>query len=347
MESRVLPRVDAVVLAGTHTDRKKLIQGRNKAFLPIGGEVCLALVLRALKSSLHVGRIFVVGPENLLRRLLPPEDHGYRLVPEVGRMLDNAWAAFQATEDSNRTKLPDEALEDHPCLFLTSDIPLAVPEAIDDFAERCLALEGKRGERVDFFAGLADEVALAPFYPRPDRRGIRRPYMELRHQRVRLANIYMARPRRIRNLEILQQGFAARKLTQWRSIGRLIKTFLQNPAGVRAVGHVLCFQAASLLGAAGMDRLAAAPRRLLPLESVERTASMMLGCRFTSVITPYGGLSLDIDDESDYAIIGENLSAWREHQRTLLLPPADRPHVAVAPPPSPARPATPPHEPAI
>ena len=88
-----------------------------------------------------------------------------------------------------------------------------------------------------------------------------------------------------------------------------------------------------------MDRLAAAPRRLLPLESVERTAYMMLGCRFTSVITPYGGLSLDIDDESDYAIIGENLATWREHQRTLLLPPADRPHVTVAPPPSPARPA--------
>src|SRR6266850_434620 len=241
MVSQVLQRVDAVVLAGTHTDRKKLIRGQNKAFLPVGGEVCLAQVLRALKSSLRVGRIFVVGPKEL-RRLLPPEDHGYRLIPEVGRMLDNAWAAFQATEDSSRTKFPDEALEDRPCLFLTSDIPLAVPEAIDDFAERCFALEEKRGERVDFFTGLADEVALAPFYPRPDRRGIRRPYMELRHQRVRLANIYLARPRRIRNLEVLQQGFAARKLTQWRSIGRLIKTFLQNPAGVRAVGHVVCFQ---------------------------------------------------------------------------------------------------------
>src|SRR2546426_8676655 len=259
MESRVLPRVDAVVLRGTHTDRKKLIQGRNKAFLPIGGEVCLALVLRALKSSLHVGRIFVVGPENLLRRLLPPEDHGYRLVPEVGRMLDNAWAAFQATEDSNRTKLPDEALEDHPCLFLTSDIPLAVPEAIDDFAERCLALEGKRGERVDFFAGLADEVALAPFYPRPDRRGIRRPYMELRHQRVRLAHIYIARPRPIPKLQILQQGFAARKLTQWRSIGRLLKTFLPNPPRGLAVGHAPLFPAGVRRGAAGGGRLRAPP----------------------------------------------------------------------------------------
>jgi len=345
MVSQVLQRVDAVVLAGTHTDRKKLIRGQNKAFLPVGGEVCLAQVLRALKSSLQIGRIFVVGPKEL-RRLLPPEDHGYRLIPEVGRMLDNAWAAFQATEDSHRTKAPGEVLEDRPCLFLTSDIPLAVPEAIDDFAERCFALEEKRGERVDFFTGLADEVALAPFYPRPDRRGIRRPYMELRHQRVRLANIYLARPRRIRNLEVLQQGFAARKLTQWRSIGRLIKTFLQNPAGVRAVGHVVCFQTASLLGAAGMERLAAAPRRLLPLDSVERTASMMLGCRFTSVITPYGGLSLDIDDESDYAIIGENLAVWREHQRTLLLPPADRPRAAVAPSPPTTRPAPPPREPA-
>ena len=59
---------------------------------------------------------------------------------------------------------------------------------------------------------------------------------------------------------------------QFRS-GKEPVLYLGNPAGVRAVGHVLCFQTATLLGAAGMDRLAAAPRRLLPLESVERTAS--------------------------------------------------------------------------
>jgi hypothetical protein len=319
------PKVDAIILSGTHLDRRRLIRNLNKAFLPMGEATSLDLVLEAVSRAKRVERLFVVGPEEELDRRVPPGKWGYRLVPQAGRMLDNAWRAYRVAEESLSGGSRAER-ERRPYLILTADIPLAVPEAIDDFVERCFALEAERGETVDFFPGLADEVALAPFYPRPPRSGIRRPYMELHRQRLRLANIYLARPGRIRNLEVLQQGFSARKLTQWKSVARLISAFLKNPGGIRGAFHVACFQAASLLERSRMTRLSPLVRGALRLAVIERSASMMLGCCFAAVVTPYGGLSLDIDDEADYGIILENLDAWREHQRSLLaesLSPAD------------------------
>ena len=319
-------RVDAVVLAGTHQDKRRLIRGLNKAFLPLGGSLSLQFVLEALVQSERIDQIFVVGPEEDLQHHLPADRHRYRLVSEKGRMLDNAFEAYRTAEASALPGRHASNSADRLYLFLTSDIPLAVPEAIADFVDRSLLLEQRRGERIDFFAGVADEVALAHFYPGPHRRGIVRPYMELKHQRLRLANIYLARPARIRNLEILQQGFAARKLTQWRSVARLITTFLGNPAGFRGARHVAWFQAASVLEKAGLPGWSKLARNRLDMGIIERTASTMLGCRFAALVTPYGGLSLDIDEESDYEIIQENLAAWREHQKSLLPSFAEEPH---------------------
>jgi hypothetical protein len=259
-----------------------------------------------------------VGPDTELRRRFPAPQHVYSLVPEKGRMLDNAFEAYKTAETTALPRVGPEFSDDRPYLFVTSDVPLAVPQAITDFVDRAVSLERRNEGRVDLLAGVADEVALAPFYASPGRRGIRRPYMELKHQRLRLANIYLARPARIRNLEILQQGFAARKLTQWRSVLRLIRTFLGNPAGVRGACHVAWFQAASAFEKTGMSRLSRYARNRLVLAEIERTASRMLGCRFAAQVTPYGGLSLDIDDESDYDIIRENFAAWRDHQAKLL-----------------------------
>ena len=265
-------------------------------------------------------RIFVVGPSEDLARRLPPTIYRYEAVAEKGRMLDNAFEAYRTAEASQlpRAVSSGSSSLDHLYLFITSDVPLAVPESIADFVDRGLARERDLGERIDFFAGVTDEVALAPFYPGSVRRGIQRPYMELKHQRLRLANLYLARPARIRNLEILQQGFAARKLTQWRSVLRLIRTFLGNPAGLRGAGHVACLQAVSVLDRAGFPSLARMARNRLDLAVIEHTASRMLGCRFRALVTPFGGLSIDIDDEGDYQIIRDNLDGWRAHQRALL-----------------------------
>ena len=63
--------LDAVVLAGTHQNPKRLIAGRNKAFLRVGGKVLIRYMVDALLAAERVGQIFVVGPaEELLEEPL-------------------------------------------------------------------------------------------------------------------------------------------------------------------------------------------------------------------------------------------------------------------------------------
>ena len=67
--------LDAVVLAGTHQNLKRLICGRNKAFLEVGGQVLLRYVVNALLEAESIDQIFVVGPpDELLQELagFPP-----------------------------------------------------------------------------------------------------------------------------------------------------------------------------------------------------------------------------------------------------------------------------------
>jgi molybdopterin-guanine dinucleotide biosynthesis protein A len=158
------PKVDAIILSGTHMDKRRLIRGLNKAFLPLGDKLSLELVLESLSRAGRVGRIFVVGPEEELRRRVPPGRWGYRIVPEAGRMLDNAWKAYRTADESlSGASSADRASA--PYLFLTSDIPLATPEAIDDFVERCFQREADRGAMVDFSRGLPTRWPWPLFIP--------------------------------------------------------------------------------------------------------------------------------------------------------------------------------------
>src|SRR5210317_656887 len=62
--------LDAVVLAGTHQNPKRLITGRNKAFLEVGGQTLIRYVVNALLAAEQIDQVFVVGPvEDLLHEL--------------------------------------------------------------------------------------------------------------------------------------------------------------------------------------------------------------------------------------------------------------------------------------
>jgi len=59
--------LDAIVLAGTDSNPKRMVQGRNKAFLEVGGEVLVRRVVEALLGASSIGLVFVVGPSEPLR----------------------------------------------------------------------------------------------------------------------------------------------------------------------------------------------------------------------------------------------------------------------------------------
>jgi len=102
---RNLP-MDAVILAGTHRNPKRLIHETNKAFLEMNGAPLVSYVVRACLESRTIKRVVVVGPRNELERSLRniKTDHADRLilVQQRSRLLENVWNGFLATfEDGN------------------------------------------------------------------------------------------------------------------------------------------------------------------------------------------------------------------------------------------------------
>jgi hypothetical protein len=46
-------------------------------------------------------------------------------------------------------------------------------------------------------------------------------------------------------------------------------------------------------------------------ELVEVVLGRVLGGLIKIVVTPYGGLSLDVDEEEDYRLLSENFDVWK------------------------------------
>ena len=151
--------LDAIVLAGTDDNPRRMIQGQNKAFLEIGGSVLVRRVVEALLSAESVGQIFVVGPEQRLAAALGDLGGEVTIVQQAGKMLANAWEAIYASEARYR-ELHGADDPQRPLLFLSSDLPLISTAAVDDFVCRCAREEQRTGKTYSMLAGLAEEASL-------------------------------------------------------------------------------------------------------------------------------------------------------------------------------------------
>jgi len=307
-------RIDAIVLAGTHQNLRRLIAGKNKAFLEIGGRPLVRHVVDALLEAREIDEIFVVGPVEQLGNALQGVPSRVRTVQQEGKMLTNTWAAIYASESRHASEPADE-VHRRPMLIISCDLPLISGAAIDDFVARCAAEDLGAPRPYAMIVGVADEEGVTVFYPERGKPGIIRPYVELSFGRLRLANIYVARPRWLAHQEFLQTGFTLRKAKDWRNVLKLVFNVLSQPGGWGAAWLTLRMQLTLMLSkgkGAWYRRLRAGNTR----EWVEKSVSDVLGGAVRVVTTPYGGLSLDVDDDEDYRILKERYDDWIEwHQR--------------------------------
>ncbi|MBT8064381.1 MAG: NTP transferase domain-containing protein, partial [Gammaproteobacteria bacterium] len=72
MSSSDTATLDAIVLAGTDDNPRRMIQGQNKAFLEIGGRSLVERAVSALLAAESIGQVFVVGPVERLQQALGP-----------------------------------------------------------------------------------------------------------------------------------------------------------------------------------------------------------------------------------------------------------------------------------
>ncbi len=300
--------LDAVVLAGTHQNAKRLIAGRNKAFLKVGGEVLVRHVVRALVEAETIDQVFVVGPADELLETLADFPPSVRVIAQRGKMLTNAWAGIEAMEDFRRND-PVVPLKDRPLLAISCDLPLATGRSIDDFVARCAREDNAAEEPYAMLAGVVDAPSVEPFHPVGDGLGIERPFVQLEFGRLRLANIYVGRPRKLSHQEFLQTGFSHRKAKDWRNVVALIFNFFNSHGGWRAAWLTMRVQLTLMLSR-GEGRWYRRLKKGNTRERVERSVSEVLGGPVKVVITPYGGLSLDVDDEEDLRVLDACFEEW-------------------------------------
>jgi hypothetical protein len=231
-----------------------------------------------------------------------------RVIDQRGKMLTNCWAGIEASEDCHRheTVVP---VHERPLLIISSDLPLVTSSSIDDFIRRCAVQDNASTEPFAILAGVVDEPGVRPFHPNGEKPGIKRPFVELEFGRLRLANIYVGRPRKLANQEFLQTGFSHRKAKDWRNVVALTFDFFKSQGGWHAAWLTVRVQVTLMLSKKKgywYRRLKKGNTR----ERVEKSVSEVLGGPVRIVITPYGGLSLDVDDDEDFRILSTCQTEW-------------------------------------
>ncbi|MFT5138787.1 MAG: GTP:adenosylcobinamide-phosphate guanylyltransferase [Lysobacterales bacterium] len=301
-------KLDAIVLAGTHRNPKRLIAGKNKAFLEVAERSLVRHVVDALLAASHIDHIFVVGPVEQLGVALAGMPSRVCLVQQQGKMLTNTWAGIYASEN-RYADLPLEQIYQRPLLITSCDLPLISGRSVDDFIDRSAEQDCDPEDPVAMLVGLAEESGVNAFYPEGNEPGIIRPYVEFSYGRMRLANIYVARPRNLAHQDFLQTGFAFRKAVDWRNVLLLGYNFLSQPGGWGAAWLTMRLQLTLML-AGGKGWMYKKLRGGNTKTRVEKSVGDVLGGKVKLVTTPYGGLSLDVDDEDDYRILNQRYEEW-------------------------------------
>ncbi len=302
--------LDAVVLAGTHQNDKRLIMGKNKALLQLGDQVLFRYVVDALVEASTIDQVFVVGPAGELLKELSGYPASVHVIAQRGKMLTNAWAGIEASEDRHRND-PELPVKERPLLIISSDLPLVTAGSIDDFVRRCAVEDSAASDPYAMLVGVVDEPGVAPFHPADGKPGIKRPFVELAWGRLRLANIYVGRPRKLARQEFLQTGFSHRKAKDWRNVVALIFDFFKTQGGWAAAWMTMRVQITLMLSKK-KGRLYRRLRKGNTQDRVESCVSEVLGGSVKTVITPFGGLSLDVDDEEDFQILSARYQDWAE-----------------------------------
>lgn len=130
-------KVNAIILAGTHKNKSRLISGKNKAFLEINNQSVILSVLSALQNSDGVdnNKIAIVGPKKDLEKKLEQIiniNPNIQIVPQGKTLVENICKAYDHLS-SNGEKT----------LFLPCDLPFINSRTIDNFLTQCHKYDAK------------------------------------------------------------------------------------------------------------------------------------------------------------------------------------------------------------
>jgi hypothetical protein len=314
--------LDVVITAGDrHASRP--VCGESKVFLPLAGVPLLHYVLSTVERARCTARIIVVGDKARIEHTLTIPHSPFRgtrplvLLEQGDTLYDNVWNAFlhtlpEYTPGLDWQEYTATAAVDKAVLVMPGDIPLATPFEIDAFVNGCDL------STYDYFIGLSTESTLRAYYPQADRPGIRMAYFVLRDLCVRQNNLHLVKPLRLGNRHYVQKMYDLRYQREWRNMVNLcLELWRTRDASIRTVWAFLSLHIARTITKRGWQRLPLLRPFFLELPMVSSLISQLLRTRFTTVMTPYGGCALDIDNAEQYETIRTNFDYWLAYQHTL------------------------------
>lgn len=241
---------DAIVLAGAKNNGalKGVSSASYEALIPLSGRPLIQYVVDALSKTVTVGRIVVVGPEEQLRPVIG--EKAYAILEGCDSILENIKKGVEALQVQDMI------------LLITSDIPLITPEAIEDFFQATLLVEG------DLYYPIiskGDNESLLP--------EVERTYVRLKEGVYTGGNLFLFSPHALPICyEPMEKFISKRKhplqLTRLLGPSFLLKLLL---------GH-------------------------LSLEDIKKRMSKILGIRGVPIISHHPVMGFDIDKPSDLAL---------------------------------------------
>jgi len=309
-------QVNAVLLAG---DRRASIQLRsdNKAFLELKGEPLFIHVLRALLKAEGVGDVAIVGPSERIRAALEKcgiSEHVV-VVEQRENMVENFKVGYVAALGLDPSvafwSLKDSAHKDTPVLVAPCDIPLVLPEEVNEFLTRSNLIE------YDYSIGITSERILSRYHPGDGKPGIQMIYFHIKEDLMRHNNLHIAKPLTFEHLDYIEKMYEWRYQTRFANILRMLFSLLTN--GWRLMKSMRIFilmQISLYYDRHGHPRLSDRLRSWVGFTRLEEGIGNALGARVQIVYTHFGGAALDADNEKDLAVIEQRYDEWMALQRS-------------------------------
>ncbi len=312
--------VDAAILMGDK-GRSRPIRGENKNFLDLNGLPLFMYVLQSLEKAKHVDRIFVVGDRSRIQHVLRKYAASFLspdkivILDQDNTLFDNAMAAFEAsarTDISSQSRGGAEPDDERAILYLGGDMPLILPQEIDEFIEKCDL------KRFDYFLGMSTEQGLKAFYPTKRQRGIKMAYFYVREKKFRINNLHLAKPLKIKTRLNLQKLYDYRHQKEFFNFVKLLWVFCHLHLSLQGIVYYLILHCNLFMARVGIEWVTRPFRRLISVKDAERVLGDVLGCRLAIVETSLVGAALDVDNEKDYVTISAMFDQWRTFQQRLV-----------------------------
>ncbi len=313
---------DAILLAGEGESSYKVLH-QHKAFLRLQGKCIVTHVIETLQRVNSIRAIYVVGAKETLGETLVQdgvnlvEPKPIHLLPQRENLYQNIWHTFLATlpADHDPETLETGPYRDRAALIVPCDAPLMSPFEVEYF------INLSDPDHYDHVMGITPEASLEPFYPEGGKPGIRMAYLHLKEGNYRINNLHLVKPIRIGNRHYIEKMYQYRYQRNIRNVVPFaLKLFWKDK--YKGYHYYLGLILSLLFSNLNCPSLVRYFKSWVPKKGLEEWISQGLATRFKSLVVPYPGAALDIDNESDFNAMNIRFVEWKAYLKQLEAGPA-------------------------